>query len=133
MNKQFYKYFSFIVNKLSKTVVKITAISLIVVLIITNPGTNKYEEYASQKLITYLKNDLCVQIADSLKSPCYILIDTASPQIQITVSQNTKQTNFILFSIYNTELAIPPITPSYDFATLGIFEQFFTYKTETNE
>jgi hypothetical protein len=120
------------VNKLFKTIVKITAISLIVVLIITNPRSNQYEEYASQQLMTYLKNDLCVQIADSLKSPCYILVNTASPQIQTTVSRNTKKTNFILFSVYNTELKIPPIISNYSFTTLGIFERFFTYQTETD-
>ena len=94
---------------------------------------NQYETYASNRLTTYLKNDLCVQLADKLQSPCYLLVDTASPQIKMTVSQSTKQQNFLLFSIYQTELSIPSITSVYQFATVGIFERFYTYQTEKND
>ncbi|NJL53608.1 MAG: DUF4359 domain-containing protein [Hydrococcus sp. SU_1_0] len=43
---------------------------------------------------------------------------------------NTK--TFFFFSLYNTRLAISPLTPTYTFGTLGILDQFFTYQAETN-
>ena len=103
----------------------------------TNPGIKKYELYASENLVTYLKNDLCNQVTDKvsekLRNPCRIIIDTARPQIQIVISNNTKQKNFLLFNIYQTKLSMPPITPEYNFGTVGIFERFFTYQAEKNE
>ena len=120
-------------NSLIGKLLKFGLIASIIILIITNPGMTQYEVYASDRLTAYLKDDLCVQLADKLKNPCYILVDTASPQIRMTVSQSTKQQNFVLFSIYKTELSIPSVTHIYHFATLGIFEKFFTYQAEKND
>ncbi|VEP17277.1 conserved hypothetical protein [Hyella patelloides LEGE 07179] len=124
-------------NSLILKISQLIIIVLIAVLVVTNPGNNKYQSYASARLITYLKDDLCSQvteqISEKLRSPCVILIDTARPQIQAALNRNTKQQNFLLFSIYQTELSISPVTPEYHFATLGIFDKFFTYQIEKNE
>lgn len=110
-------------------------IVLITVLLVTNPGIGKYELYASGKLITYFKNDLCTQATEisEIQSTCRILIDTTRPQIKMVLIKNTRQQNFLLFSLYYTNFSLPPIVPEYDFATLGIVDRFFTYQTEPSE
>ena len=124
-------------NSLTGKIFKLITIVLISTLLVTNPGSSKYETYASQRLITYLKGDLCEQLTkktgDSLRTPCHILIDTARPQIKAAIDKYTRQQNFFLFSIYQTNFAIPPMVPEYHFATLGIFDRFLTYQAETNE
>ena len=118
-------------------IVKFVIILVVTILLITNPGTKQYENYASRKLTTYLKQDVCNSIAEktgsTISKPCSILIDTARPQIKTTISKNTNRQNFFLFSLYQTDLSFPPIVPEYHFATVGIFERFFTYQTEINE
>lgn len=125
---------------MSSFIFKIAKFSLIILIttsIVTNPGRDTYELYASRQLTTYLKQDICRQITEQgskqLRHPCHILIDIARPQLNIALQKNTQQKNFFLFSIYQTDLAVPPITPEYHFETLGIFNRFFTYQTEQNE
>ena len=120
-------------------------IVLITVLIVTNPGTGRYESYASQQLISYFKDDLCSQrllrrkttepalTVGEIQSTCRILIDTTRPQIQMVLIKNTRQQNFLLFSLYHTNLNLSPIVPEYNFATLGIVDRFFTYQSEPSE
>ena len=124
-------------NNLIWKVIKFITILTITVLLVTNPGGDKYENYASEELTKYLKQDVCEEVTQkvgkSLRTPCQILIDTAQPQIKATISKNTQQQNFLLFSLYQTNLSLPSITPEYYFSTIGIFERFFTYETDTNE
>ncbi|NJL53609.1 MAG: DUF4359 domain-containing protein [Hydrococcus sp. SU_1_0] len=75
-------------------------------LVITNPGSQKYEVYASDKLITYLKDDGCrkitEQFTDKLQTPCQILIDTARPQIKNDFKSKhptQKLFSFLVFTI----------------------------------
>ena len=124
-------------NNLTGKILKLIIIVTITILLVTNPGNTKYETYASKQLITYLKSDFCPRltrkVGDNLRTPCHILVDTARPQIKVAINKNTRQQNFFLFSIYQTDFSIPPIVPEYHFATLGIFDRFLTYESETNE
>jgi hypothetical protein len=125
------------VNSLILKILKFSLIVLITILVVTNPGSNQYEAYASSKLNNYLKTNLCSQVTEQvskqLRNPCQILIDTARPQIIIALQKNTQQKNFFLFSIYQTRLVISPITPEYRFETIGILNRFFTYQMEQSE
>jgi hypothetical protein len=125
------------VNSLILKILKFSLIVLITILLVTNPGSDQYELYASTRLTNYFKKDLCrqvtEQVSEQLRSPCHILINTALPQIKIALRKNTQQKNFFLFSIYQTRLTISPITPEYHFGTIGILNRFFTYQTEQSE
>lgn len=105
------------------------------VLVVTNPGADKYELYASRQLVTYFKNDLCPQTAEieEIQSTCGILIDTIRPQIKIILSKNTRQQNFLLFSLYHTDFSLSLVSLEYNFTTLGIVDRFFTYQSEQRE
>lgn len=115
----------FILN--SAKVIFFTALGI---LIVTNPGKAKYEEYASQALKSHLKNSVCQEVTEILTNPCTILVDIARPQLAVAISQKTQRKNFIIFSIYQTDLSIASALPNYQFATVAILDFFYTYQAD---
>lgn len=103
------------------------------VMAVTNPGQIAYEHYASDRLSSYLKEDVCMGIGGKgdfigvLRGQCKNLVDTGQPQIKEIINQTTKRQNFFLFSIYQTELSLPSPVPSYQFETIGFLQNFYTY------
>jgi hypothetical protein len=100
----------------------------------TNPGKQEYQQYAAQTINSQLKEKVCddnsKNIGNWLQSHCHTLVDTASPQLSLVIDRQTKRQNFLLFSIYQTELSVPSPLPNYHFATVGLFDNFFTYQSE---
>ena len=101
---------------------------------IANPDNSTYEEYAVEKLTTYLKDDVCSQVPKVfetlIKDSCISLIDSNRPQIQKIIARSTQRQNFILFSIYRTNLSISSVVPLYRFQTIGLMQNFYTYSAE---
>ncbi|AUB40205.1 Protein of unknown function DUF4359 [Nostoc flagelliforme CCNUN1] len=100
----------------------------------TNPSQVEYEEYAVQRLTEYLKTDVCKKttnlIENLIRFNCDKLVDSANPQIQEILVRTTERQNYIIFSIYRTNLKINSWIPSYKFETVGAFDQFYTYTAE---
>lgn len=101
---------------------------------LTNPSQDTYQEYAVEKLTTYLKDEACTQAPKAFESflrrQCKVLVDTARPQLQQIISQATERQNFILFSVYRTDLSIGPFVPAYHFETIGVFHKFYIYQAD---
>ncbi|NEN96533.1 MAG: DUF4359 domain-containing protein [Moorea sp. SIO1F2] len=123
--------------KISQVVTAFGTIVLAVVggsMVVTNPGQATYEDYAVEQLSKYLKEEVCPQAPETLGSflrrQCTILVDTGRPQIKQVVAQTTKRENFLLFSIYRTDLDVSTLIPSYSFETVGICQQFYLYKAD---
>jgi len=105
-----------------------------------NPGKEAYEEYAVKKLSTYLKDEVCTQTPkqleflnpdpEFLKRQCQSLVDTGRPQIQQIIEQQTERQNWLIFSIYRTDINISPLLPAYHFETVGVLQQFLTYQAQ---
>ncbi len=104
---------------------------------LTNPNQATYEEYATEQLTTYLKDEACTQapkvFSNFLQRQCKSLLDTGRPQIQLIISKATQRQNFILFSIYRTNLDIGPYLPAYHFETVGAFQNFYVYQATEQE
>ncbi|MGF1540961.1 MAG: DUF4359 domain-containing protein [Pleurocapsa sp.] len=104
------------------------------IMCLTNPGQQSYQEYADETLKTHLKEKVCVEAAPKLgqwlQSQCYNLIDTASPHLAQIIAQQTTRTNFILFSIYRTDLSTPDPLPDYHLETIGLLGNFYTYQAD---
>lgn len=122
---------------LIKLVGKIIGFSLAIgggFLLCTNPGYGDYEDYATKTLITHAKKELCESNDDFtpgfLASSCNSLIDVSRPQLGIIISRQTQRQNFLLFSIYETDLVLFSPLPSYRVATLGILSNFYIYDLE---
>ena len=100
----------------------------------TNPTQVEYEEYAVQRLTKYLKTDVCKKTTNILENlihfNCEKLIDSANPQMQEIITRTTERQNYMIFSIYRTDLKINSWMPSYKFETVGAFNQFYTYTAE---
>ncbi|MBN3881015.1 MULTISPECIES: DUF4359 domain-containing protein [unclassified Nostoc] len=100
----------------------------------TNPGQVEYEEYAVQRLTKYLKTDVCKKttniIENLIRFNCDKLVDSANPQIQEIIARTTERQDFLIFSVYRTDLKINSWIPSYKFETVGAFDQFYTYTAE---
>ncbi|MEH2362840.1 DUF4359 domain-containing protein [Nostoc sp.] len=100
----------------------------------TNPSQVEYEEYAVQRLTKYLKTDVCKKttniIENLIRFNCDKLVDSANPQIQEIITRTTERQNYIIFSIYRTDLKINSWIPSYKFETVAAFDQFYTYTAE---
>ena len=105
-----------------------------VIMALTNPGQTAYEQYASQTLNSHLKENFCTQlppeISKFLQSHCHSLVDTVRPQLSQMIASHTQRQNFILFSIYQTELSIPSSLPDYQVRTIGVLQSFYIYDTE---
>ena len=100
---------------------------------LTNPGREAYEEYATEELVDYLKNNACTEVTEQfgfLERYCSSLVDSGRPQIQQLIAQTTARQNFVFFSLYQTNLAIASPLPSYQVEAVGVFQKFFIYEVE---
>ncbi|MBE9034545.1 DUF4359 domain-containing protein [aff. Roholtiella sp. LEGE 12411] len=100
----------------------------------TNPSQAEYEEYAVQRLAKYLKTDVCKKTTNILENlinlNCDKLVDSVNPQMQEIIARTTEKQNYIIFSIYRTDLKLNSWVPSYRFETVGAFDQFYTYTAQ---
>ncbi len=103
----------------------------------TNPSQAEYEEYAVRRLAKYLKTDVCKKTTNLLENlinlNCEKLVDSVNPQMQEVIARTTKRQNYIIFSVYYTDLKLNSWIPSYRFETVGAFDQLYTYTAEEQE
>ena len=108
-------------------------IGLAGIMTLTNPGKKGYQQYADEALETHFKEEVCAEISSQmgqwLRSQCYNLVDTAHPHLAQIIDRHTTRANFILFSIYQTELPIPAM-PDYQLETIGMLGTFYTYQAD---
>ena len=95
-----------------------------VILLFTNPSSKKYEEFATEQLVIYAKENVCSSnsgnLEDAIKSQlCNLMIDTGRGQVPRLIQETTQRRNYLFFSIYETDLFL------YQFETIGIFNDFY--------
>jgi len=101
---------------------------------IANPGRNAYEDYATARLSRYLTAEACPQLPDLVRELCAAAIAQNQELLRRLVATNTERQNYILFSIYRTELDpggfLPERVevPGYRFETVGALRTFYTYE-----
>lgn len=117
-----------------------------ITLAVTNPTQVEYEQFAAQTLTAYLEGNVCTKApADfALQGKCRELLKSNQSEVRKIIAGSTQRQNFLLFSIYTTELsatsslpasvtAVLPSTiisllPTYHFETVGIFRRFVVYQ-----
>ena len=120
------------------TKLKLSAVAVILglgaIAFLTNPGQQRYRQYADAILKTELPDRVCTKVSEDLtqwlESQCYILVSTATPYLAEVVTQQTTRYNFLLFSIYQADLPLPSPLPAYHIETLGILGNFYTYQAK---
>lgn len=93
-------------------------------LVFTNPSQKKYEEFATQQLVTYAKENVCKATSNNLEQAiksqvCNLMLDTGKSQIPALISKTTQRQNYLVLSVYETNLYL------YNFRTIGLLNQFF--------
>ncbi len=133
--------------KLGLTLMGAAVLGVGVAMTITNPGQNAYEDYATEKLTELLNAEGAAaceeEVPDFLtdvfgENMCEDLLgqvlNGGQGVIRQIVSNNTERENYWIFSIYKTDLSSPDLLadqiPSYEFETVGAFQNFFTYKAD---
>lgn len=122
--------------KLSNWMGGLIGVAVLGGLAVTNPERNEYETYATARLSDYLETTVCDDlpsaVAELFQSQCSSLLQSSQSTLRELVSQQTAQTNFVIFSLYRTRLTIPGFiqVPAYEFETLGIGDRFFTFRAE---
>jgi hypothetical protein len=100
----------------------------------TNPEQVEYEDYAVERLSKYLKNDVCIKtphLLDKFVSfNCGQLVDSANPEIRKIITETTERQDYLVFSVYRTDLKLNSWIPGYRFETVGAFDKFYTYTAE---
>ncbi len=111
---------------------------------VTNPGEAQYEDFAVAQARDYLKAEVCPEplplVGTSLADECiqFLGSEAAQPQLQGLISNNTERQNFLLFSLYKTDLAIESLlpfipsglVPSYEVKAVGVLKTFYIYSAE---
>lgn len=98
----------------------------------TNPNPDDYKGYATQRLTEYIKTEGCQKVPLP-QDNCESIVESAEPQLAKIITNSTQRQNFIIFSIYKTELSLRqwvPFLPAYQFETLGAFQSFYIFKAE---
>ena len=101
-------------------------------LAITNPGQDAYEAFATHAAIDYLKVEVCAKAptAFGLQKLCQSELESNQAKITKIITDGTQRQNFVLFSLYTTDLSISPDLPSYHVESVGVLGQFIIYKTQ---
>ncbi len=100
----------------------------------TNPKQAEYEQYALDKMTTYLKTDVCNKTPSFLekliKVNCEEMLQSAMPNLKELITATTNRQDYLIFSIYRTEIKLDSVIPGYKFETVGALNQFYTFNAE---
>lgn len=98
----------------------------------TNPGQAAYDEFATQAAIAYLKAEACAKAPTifGLQKLCQSELEANQSKIKQIIRDGTQRQNFVVFSLYTTDLSISPDLPSYHVESVGVLGQFILYKTQ---
>lgn len=116
--------------KIMAGVVGLAIVGLGGALMVTNPSQQAFAEFALQ----HLRSEGCRQIPFGLASQCPRFVDDNQVQIQQIMASNTERQDFMLFSIYRTQLStrslVPdlpflPMLPTFQFKTIGVLGNFY--------
>jgi hypothetical protein len=93
-------------------------------LFFTNPSQRKYEEFATEQLIKYARENLCQaksgELEEAIKSQmCTLMLETGKHQVPKLIGETTQRSDYLLLSMYHTNLYI------YSFEVIGVFNNFY--------
>jgi Domain of unknown function (DUF4359) len=98
---------------------------------LTNPDQSAYENYAVDR-IGELAREQCnkapAELGVILRSPCRAAVDAYKSQLRPLLAASTTHQNWIVLSIYKSELSIPAVNLNARIESIGIFNNFFTYR-----
>ncbi len=102
-------------------------------LALTNPDRSAYENYAVD-LVAQLGKEECNRAPGGfgavLQGPCRAAIESFKPKLRPLLAATSRRQNFLFFSLYKSELSIPGVNLNLSVESIGICNNFFTYKAQ---
>ena len=93
------------------------------VMVFSNPSTERYVNYATEQFSETGKNSFCSgEMPVAAQQSCKFVLSQGKGVVKSLVENSTKQENFVLFSLYTTDL------PDRKMTTLGAFGNFYMFK-----
>lgn len=121
-------------------------VGLGVALGLTNPKPEDFIDFAVIEGSNYLKTEACTTklplIGDSFQEECIAAVDTEAVQTRIRkiLVDNTERRNYILFSLYSSDLSVGDLlpvpqgmVPTYQVKTVGALTRFKVYEAGEQE
>lgn len=103
--------------------ISIGAVVVAGVMAFSNPSKERYVEYATEQFSETGKNSLCSgEMPIAAQQSCKFVLSQGKGVVKSLVENSTKQQNFVLFSLYVTDL------PNQKMTTLGAFGNFYMFK-----
>lgn len=93
------------------------------VMVFSNPSKERYVNYATEQFSETGKNSFCSgEMPIAAQQSCKFVLSQGKGVVKSLVENSTKQENFVLFSLYTTDL------PNRKMTTLGAFGNFYMFK-----
>ncbi|MEY2978914.1 MAG: DUF4359 domain-containing protein [Prochlorotrichaceae cyanobacterium] len=110
---------------------------------VTNPSPDQYADFAAKKAVTYLETEVCTRkvpiFGNSFQDECVTAVQSPDTQSRVRslMLENTERQNYVLFSLYKTDLNVQDLIPflpgnllpQYQAESLGILTFFHTFAT----
>lgn len=105
-----------------------------IILGLSNPNQNAYSKHLAKETSLNLKENICSEAPEALggfiKAQCNNLASRGEPQIKRMINASTQRNNFLIFSLYETEMSIVRGTPSFEAEAIGFLGNVWVYRSE---
>ncbi len=93
------------------------------VMAVSNPSKERYIEYATEQFSETGKTSICTgDLPIAAQQSCKFVISQGKGAIKLLVGNSTKQQNFVVFSLYETDM------PNKKYTTIAAFGNFIMFK-----
>lgn len=116
-------------SSLSSSIFWGTFLGIGAILVVTNPNQTAYAEHLATHLHQKLERNVCRK-AGFLHGGCLSVLKASQSELERSIEARTQRKNFGLFSLYETELFILPLSPPYQVKEIGIAGRFYNYQEE---
>ncbi len=102
----------------------IGAVVVVGVMAVTNPSRERYIDYAIEQFAETGKNSICAgdNIPIAAQQSCKFVLSQGKGVIKPLIENSTKQQNFVIFSLYETDM------PNKKYSTIAAFGNFIMFK-----
>ncbi|WP_103670128.1 DUF4359 domain-containing protein [Pseudanabaena sp. BC1403] len=93
------------------------------VMAVSNPSKERYIDYATEQFSETGKTSICAgDMPIAAQQSCKFVISQGKGVIKSVVENSTKQQNFVIFSLYETDM------PNKKYTTIAAFGNFIMFK-----
>ncbi|MDX1977231.1 MAG: DUF4359 domain-containing protein [Pseudanabaenaceae cyanobacterium bins.68] len=98
--------------------------SIAIALVVTNPDQEAFLNHGSQTMAEEIKDNICAEsgLGNLVKDICESAVEQQKGSIRVYLNNFTRRQNFIVGSVYTTEL------PKNNYIAIGALGNFISFK-----